>query len=115
MRTQALVQFNELGEEFTRQQSEFLKLYADLGNREIEALRNNKNPTDMLAAQFDIAKVFSAESIDQSRATFVLMMNGVGKMMACLDWSKKESALTPSIERAKEPTSEDTTKRKDAA
>jgi hypothetical protein len=42
-------------------------------------------------------------------------MNGVGKMMACLDWSKKESALTPSIEHAKEPTSEDTTKRKAAA
>ena len=64
-------------------------MYADLGNREVEALRNNKNPTDMLAAQFDIAKVFSAKSIDQSRAAFVLMMNGVGKIMACLDGPKK--------------------------
>jgi hypothetical protein len=87
--------------EFTRQQLEFIKLCAELGNREWKLWTSAKNPLEMFAAQAGIAMEFSMKFTDRSCEAIASMREA----MASFGWSKPDLTPMPATEET-EPKAE---------
>lgn len=110
-------QFNtRLWSECARQQLEFMKLWAELGEREFQVLTGGKSPMDLFTAQPGIATEFSAKFIDYFRDATTSMAGTAREAMAGFGWPELVSAVSPPTERTEKPAREEIAKaRKSAA
>jgi Phasin protein. len=69
--------------DFARYQLECMKLYPDLGNRQLTMWMSGKNPLEIFAAQAEIANEFATKFMDHFRDAFTSMTDAAAEVMAC--------------------------------